>query len=176
MPRGLGEDPLSRHRKASRRAPLQAFAISSRTGDLSPLRSGQEGVEASSSRTSSHDDVFFKKRSDDVPAVAASEPLETLPERSASPSAAAPPTIEEPAAVGSAAAAPQLDILSAVPPVPPEQAQTMDVPAAQQEPAATEPQATVATSARPAMAESRPAPEEPRKGGFLKRLFERFGK
>src|SRR5208282_6153999 len=102
MPRGLGEDPLTRRRKTSRRAASQFGAGgpvpgSSGLGSLShsPVQGGS-AFDAPSSRPTAHNDVFFRKRSESGPTSTSPASVLEVEEPAISEPAVAPQVIAEP--------------------------------------------------------------------------------
>lgn len=175
MPRGLGEDPLSRKRKGSRRAIHPGETVPGRAL-ATPLSDSPLGVTAgpAASRSLSHNDVFFVKRSatgtfpgpyDDAPAIA--EPVSPPPEAAVQ-SVSAPAVPEIAARETHANEIPAAEpVADAVPETPaqgtPAEAAPIEPAPKQQEAAAPEPAHAETASANPAQ-----------EGGLLKRLFGRF--
>ncbi len=185
MPRGLGEDPLTRRRKASRLAVSQFAAggpVPGSSGLVSPSQSPAQGgaaVDVFSSRPTAHNDVFFRKRSESGPTSISPPPVQEAVEPAISEPALATASIAEPVV-----AEPSIpDSIEAVPaissPTFEEAAQSVSEPAPQAPltPEEVAPAKSVApdlaATERSAPAHGEPAPQE---GGILKRLFGRFHK
>lgn len=149
MPRGLGDDPLSRGRKAKRAAKSpDVVAASAGSAPEAP-------ISAPGPASSSYNDVFFQRRSE--PAIEA-----TVTAAPAAPAesevAIATLPAAEPQAVTVQAVAPEPAVVAAVPPEP----IVVEAPPVQAAPVV-------------AVRSEQPAQEAP-KGGFLSRIFGKLHK
>lgn len=184
MPRGLGEDPLTRQRKANRRAGRHSASVataSNASGGVSSVKSeaGERiAPNASSSRPASYNDVFFRKRSE-IDAVTASVGFSqgmTMPAISASATAhqvASEPEPAEPPASANAAEPPAA--AAPVPSVPvhePVDSSPQLIPMA----VPVVPAADAEVGQSSVRTEAQATIIEPHEGGFLKRLFGRLRK
>jgi hypothetical protein len=102
LPRGLGEDPLVRQKKVRRRSAAQSAVLAptpDSSGNVSstqaPVQVGTT-VDVSSSRPTSYNDVFFRKRSESHTVVVSSDLNHDVAVPAASDSAVAQSMIVEP--------------------------------------------------------------------------------
>ena len=184
MPRGLGEDPLTRKRKASRLAASRYAAggpTPGSTGLGSPSQSPLQGgaVLGSSSRRTVHNDVFFRKRSESGPASSSPTPVHEVVEQAISEPSVAAQVVAEPV-VAESVLPDQIEVALATtsPPIEEPLASITEsapqAPAPQEEEVSGLPVAPVAVAPEnPPATHAEPAPQE---GGILKRLFGRFRK
>ena len=174
MPRGLGEDPLTRKRKASRLAASRYAADGPAPGSSglgspsqSPLQGGA-ALNSSSSRPTAHSDVFFRKRSESGPASSSPAPVHEVEEQAISEPEFAPQVVAEPVVSEPILPAPIEEPVVSIPESAP-QASAPHEEVGSAQPAAPAP----AAPERAPAAHVEPAPQE---GGILKRLFGRFRK
>jgi hypothetical protein len=185
MPRGLGEDPLTRKRKASRQA-ASRFAADGTVPGPSGLSSapqyplqGGTALNSLPPRPSAHNDVFFRKRSESGPAPANPVPVPEPEAHATSEPAVAPPVVVEPVAPEPALPRP-IEVAPAIAPPPTEEPKMAVSEFAPQESAPKEElvaaQPTAPAAAAPALPPATHAEPAPQEGGILKRLFGRFRK
>jgi len=185
MPRGLGEDPLTRKRKASRLAASRYAADGPTLGSSglgspsqSPLQGGA-ALNSSSSRSTPHNDVFFRKRSESGPGSNSPAPVHEVDDQTISEPAVAPqvasepvasePVLPEPIGVAPAIVSPPIEE-----PVVSISESAPQAPAPHEEVVSAQPAAPAAAALEsPPAAHAEHAPQE---GGILKRLFGRFRK
>lgn len=183
MPRGLGEDPLSRQRKGSKRFAAQSASASHSSQSASAVATEQgppQGavVDASSSRPASYNDVFFRKRSEGAAVASGSGASQEPSDLTVSPSAAA----QQPVPGVEASALPEsepAEAMSAAPAAPSVPIAAPEAHHVQQDAQFSAPvvQSTEAAANPP------PADEKadggnptPQQGGLLKRIFGKFRK
>jgi|GEM_PF-3295671 hypothetical protein len=185
MPRGLGEDPLTRKRKASRLAASRYAADGPAPGSSglgspsqSPLQGGA-ALNSSSSRPTAHSDVFFRKRSESGPASSSPAPVHEVEEQAISEPEFAPQVVAEPVVSEPILPAP-IEVAPAIP-SPPIEEPVVSIPESAPQASAPHEEVVSAQPAAPAPAAPERAPAAhvepaPQEGGILKRLFGRFRK
>ncbi len=169
MPRGLGEDPLSRQRKRSVRTHQPAEGPSSLPGGAQFALPGAKGGI-------SHNDVFFKKRSEAASLATSPVGIGGSAERAPAVSVAVQESPETPAVqafLPNPVVAHASETQSVVPPAAP--ATTQVVAVHDTPPVAAAPELAPVKS-EPAIPDVRPAQAKDKEGGLLKGLFRRFRK
>ncbi len=174
MPRGLGEDPLTRQRKSGKRSAAQS--ASAVVADSGAPR--EQMVDATSSRPASYNDVFFRNRSEGAAAASGSGAGLIQDGQTMSPSAVAQQPVSEVEASRSPEGAPAESPTTAFA-APPAEVPTSEIPSVQQD----APAAFLVASPPDAAPSPPPAPENadsanrgPQQGGLFKRLFGKFRK
>jgi hypothetical protein len=185
LPRGLGDDPLSRQRKSARRKATHPDTTvvqgPSTSGDLQAV--ALVDASPSPSQTSSYNDVFFRKRSEDgIPGGNPELPREAAMTDASPlslPVTSVQPTSLEPALAEPVASELTPDPQTIEPVAPSDPGPAVNAPVSADE---LTNEATAAVPAAPAAVidptpvTETPATPEHQSGGFLKRMFGRFRK